>query len=189
MRAVVGHLVAQRIGTRDVEVEVELIVALREEIVLHAALEAQAVGEAHLVGHAVVERLVVANSEFGVGELHQDDEGLLGAGVAIVGSADGDPARGLSPCGARLVGLGASGHDGPVHLLRTQFQIDARRTVTAEGAPFGISPVAEELVAAQLDARLGAVGEGDHTPHSPLGGHGIGGKGEGEEYGGSRKFT
>ena len=82
------------VRTHYVEIHLKLAVALRLEVISHATLKLT-LAETWLVGHAVVESLRVFHSELLVGELSQQDETLLLAGVGNT-SCDAGAAIGVT---------------------------------------------------------------------------------------------
>ena len=81
--SVVGVSLGNGDRTYNVEGEVELSATLCVEVVVDGAIKAVLV-IAHLVGDAVEECIVVSVLKGEVGELHKDDESLLGANDSIV---------------------------------------------------------------------------------------------------------
>ncbi len=114
--AIVGIFVGKGNGAGDVEAEVKLAVALRAEVVAHAALEVAFV-EVKLIGKAVVERLGVGHGELLVAELHEDDESAAAAleNLGVFGRALGH----LQACsiGLDATRLGGSDDLSAVNLL------------------------------------------------------------------------
>ena len=113
---VVGIFVGKGYGSGNVEAEIELTVALRAEVVAHAALEVAFV-EVKLIGKAVVERFGVGHGELLVAELHEDDESAAAAleNLGVFGSALGH----LQACsiGLDATRLGGSDDLSAVNLL------------------------------------------------------------------------
>ncbi len=114
--AIVGIFLGKGNGAGDVEAEVKLAVALRAEVVAHAALEVAFV-EVKLIGKAVVERLGVGHGELLVAELHEDDESAAAAleNLGVFGRALGH----LQACsiGLDATRLGGSDDLSAVNLL------------------------------------------------------------------------
>ena len=138
---------------------------MRKEIVVDTAYEIP-VMVVFAVGNAIEKLAVVGGTEMLVGEIHKDDDALLGAVIGCLMRTGGRTAA-VVVGGALKAALGSillhvgeiGGGEGAVFLLN-------------ELAPVGSQPIVDVLIAHQLNLYFTTVGKGDNTRHTAFYGNG-----------------
>ena len=118
------------------------------------------VGEPHLVGHALIESLVVPGLERHVLELHKDDESLLLS--SICGLPRSVEERSAT-CPALRIG-GTRGLGTGLKLCEVGTLIGLSALDAGVGGAVFAAHIVEVLVATQFGTHLCAVGESDDSP-------------------------
>ena len=154
-------------GAHHIEVELELAVALRKEVVFHASPET-VLGIPSGVGHLMEKGLVVLIFKFLVGKFCQNHNALLGARIELSGGTAGTRHGSMPPA----VGPGPPDGSVPLQLLHVCLgKLSAGRWHVA--CPVGSLPIVQMLVAHQTHAHLLPILKSDRSPHTALGGYGT----------------